>query len=45
MDIFFLHYLVRVIICKRDMKLIDSYKKSGERKEKYSKLKIFEPED
>ena len=42
---FSMRYLIRVALGKRQMNLVDTYKKSGERKEKYSKLKAFEPEE
>ena len=42
---FSIRYLFRVAIGKRKINLIDNYRKSGERKKKYSKLKVFEPED
>lgn len=42
---FFVRYLFRVIIGKRKINLIDNYRKSGERKKKYAKLKVFDPEE
>ena len=41
---FSLRYLFRVITGKRKLNLIDNYRKSGERKDKYAKLRVFEPE-
>lgn len=38
-------YLIRVLMGKRQMHLLDTYKKSGERKKKYDKLKMFIPEE
>lgn len=38
-------YLIRVALGKRELHLFDTYKKSGERKEKYSKIKAYEPEE
>ena len=38
-------YLIRVLLGKRQMNLRDTYQKSGERKKKYSKLKVFVPEE
>ena len=38
-------YLFRVAIGKRKLNLIDNLRKSGERKEKYARLKVFEPEE
>lgn len=42
---FSIRYLVRVISGKRKLNLIDTYRKSGKRKKKYSKVKIFDPEE
>lgn len=42
---FSMRYLIRVMQGKRKMNLIDTYQKSGKRKEKYSKIKVFEPEE
>jgi hypothetical protein len=36
---------LRVAVGKRKMNVIDNYRKGGERKRKYEKLKIFEPEE
>ena len=38
-------YLLRVLMGKRKFNPIDNYRKSGERKEKYARLKVFEPEE
>ena len=38
-------YLIRVLLGKRPMNLRDTYQKSGKRKEMYSKLKVFVPEE
>ena len=38
-------YLIRVLLGKRKMNLVDTYQKSGKRREKYSKIKVFEPEE
>lgn len=42
---FSIRYLLRVAVGKRKMNVIDNYRKGGERKRKYDKLKIFEPEE
>lgn len=42
---FSMRYLIRVMLGKRKMNLVDTYQKSGQRKEMYSKLKSFEPEE
>lgn len=41
---FSLRFLWRVLIGKRQMNLVDTYQKSGERKTLYDRLNIFEPE-
>lgn len=38
-------YLIRVLLGKRTLHPIDNYKKSGERKKKYAKIRLFEPEE
>lgn len=39
-------YLVRVLLGKRrKINLVGAYQKSGERRDKYSKIKVFEPEE
>lgn len=42
---FSLRYLFRVMTGKRKIHLIDNFKKSGERKKKYEKIKAYDPED
>lgn len=42
---FSLRYLIRVLLGKRKLNLVDTYVKSGERKELYKKLNLFEPEE
>ena len=42
---FSIRYLIRVILGKRKLNLVDTYVKSGERKELYKKLNLFEPEE
>jgi hypothetical protein len=41
---FSLRYLIRVMLGKRKMNLVDTYRKSGQRREKYSKIRVFERE-
>ena len=38
-------YLIRVLLGKRKMNLRDTYRKSGQRKQNYSRLRVFEPEE
>ena len=42
---FSIRYLIRVLLGKRKLNLVDTYVKSGERKELYKKLNLFEPEE
>ena len=42
---FSLRYLIRVLLGKRKMNLVDTYQKSGQRREKYEKLRVFKPEE
>lgn len=42
---FSLRYLIRVLLGKRKMNLVDTYQKSGKRREIYSKIRSFEPEE
>lgn len=42
---FSVRYLVRVLLGKRQLNLVDNYKKSGQRNKKYAKVKVFEPEN
>jgi hypothetical protein len=42
---FSLRYLIRVLLGKRKMNLLDTYQKSGHRREKYAKFRVFEPEE
>jgi hypothetical protein len=41
---FSIRYLFRVVTKKRKLNVIDNYRKSGERKDKYARLRVFEPE-
>lgn len=42
---FSLRYLMRVLLGKRKMNLVDTYQKSGQRRKKYKKLRVFQPEE
>jgi hypothetical protein len=42
---FSLRYLIRVLLGKRKMNLVDTYQKSGQRRKKYEKLRVFQPEE
>ena len=42
---FSLRYLIRVLLGKRKMNLVNIYQKSGQRREKYEKLRVFKPEE
>ena len=38
-------FFIRMLFGKRKLNVIDTYKKSGERKKKYSKIKAYDPEE
>jgi hypothetical protein len=42
---FSLRYVVRLILGVRKLDIADTYKQSGERKELYKRVKLFEPEE